>query len=102
VLSISTSVSTARRLVWLGLALGLAACLRSCGWGAGLEATGTLTLYPPAGLPATPPAGTAPGRVAAPWEPEIRAALTRRGWDLRRDAAGKLPLMPTGLGLFSA
>jgi hypothetical protein len=102
VLSISTSVSPACRLVWLGLALGLAACLGPCGWGAGLEETGTPALYPPAGLPATPPAGTAPGRVAAPWEPQIRAALTRRGRDLRRNAAGNLPLMPTGLGLFSA
>jgi hypothetical protein len=102
VLSISKSVSIARRLVWLGLALVLAAGLRPYGWGAEPEASRNLTLYPPAGLPATPPTATAPERVAAPWEPEIREALTRGGWDLRRDAAGKLLLMPTGLGQVSA
>ena len=75
--------------------------LRPQGWGVEPEAGGTLTLRPPAGLPA-PPAAAAPERVAAPWEPQIREALTRRGWDLRRDAAGNLLLMPTGLGLFSA
>jgi len=74
--------------------------LRPRGWGVEPEAGGTLTLRPPAGLPA--PAAAAPERVAAHWEPQIRAALTRRGRDLRRDAAGKLLLMPTGLGLFSA
>jgi len=74
--------------------------LRPQGWGVEPEAGGTLTLRPPAGLPA--PAAAAPERVAAPWEPQIREALTRRGWDLCRDAAGNLLLMPTGLGLFSA
>lgn len=66
------------------------------------QASGTLTRHPPAGLPATPPAGVAPERAAAPWEPQIREALTRRGWDLRRDAAGNLLLTPTGMGQASA
>ena len=74
--------------------------LRPQGWGVEPGAGGTLTLRPPAGLPA--PAAAAAEQVAAPWESQIRAALTRRGRDLRRDAAGKLLLMPTGLGLFSA
>jgi len=62
------------------------------------QASGTLTRHPPAGLPATPPAAAAPERATAPWEPQIREALSRRGWDLRRDAAGNLLLTPTGMG----
>ena len=96
----SKSVSIARRLVLLGLALGLATGLRPYGWGVEPEAGGTLTLSPPTGLPA--PAAAAPERAAAPWEPQIREALTRRGWDLRRDAAGNLLLTPTGMGQVSA
>jgi hypothetical protein len=84
------------RLVTLGEGL------RQHGWGVEPEAGGTLTLRPPAGLPATPPAAAAPERVAAPWEPQIREALTRRGWDLRRDAACNLLLIPTGMGQVSA
>lgn len=58
------------------------------------EVSGTLTLRPPAGSPATHPAAAAPERVAEPSEPQIREALTKRGWDLRRDAAGYLFLTP--------
>jgi hypothetical protein len=79
----------------------LAAGLRQHGWGVEPEAGGTLTLRPPARLPAPPPAAAAPGRVAGPSEPQIREALTRRGWDLRRDAAGNLLLTPTGMGQVS-
>ena len=79
----------------------LAEGLRQHGWGVEPEAGGTLTLRPPAVLPATPPAAAAPGRVAGPSEPQIREALTRRGWDLRRDAAGNLLLTPTGMGQVS-
>jgi hypothetical protein len=78
----------------------LAKGLREHGWGVEAEASGTLTLRPPAGLPA--PAAAPPERVAEPWEPQIREALTRHGWDLRRDAAGNLLLIPTGMGQVSA
>ena len=80
----------------------LAEGLRQHGWGVEPEAGGTLTLRPPARLPATPPAAAAPERVAASSEPQIREALTRRGWDLRWDAAGNLLLTPTGTGQVSA
>ena len=80
----------------------LAEGLRQHGWGVEPEASGTLTLHPPVGLPATSPAAAAPERLAEPSEPQIREALARRGWDLRRDAAGNLLLIPTGMGQASA
>ena len=73
----------------------LAAELRQHSGGVEPKFSGTLTRHPSAGLPAMRPAASAP-------EPQIREALTRRGWDLRRDAAGNLLLTPTGMGQVSA
>jgi hypothetical protein len=72
----------------------LADRLPSHGWLIQRDAAGTLTLRPPATLLATHLAATAPVRVAAAGESQIREALARRGWDLRRDVAGNLLLTP--------
>jgi hypothetical protein len=53
------------------------------------DAVGTLTLRP-----ATHLAAAAPVRVSAAGASQIREALARRGWDLRRDVAGNLLLTP--------
>jgi hypothetical protein len=67
----------------------LAEQLSQRGWVAERQGKGTLTLYPPAARPAShtvvvavPCHGTT--------EPRVREALARRGWDLRRDAAGNV------------